>query len=158
MGIETKEGTPNKQPVPIGEDLFALPSSPADKPYLIGSRCKSCGETFFQNRVCCRRCTSEDMERVSLNQTGKLYSFTTIRVKPPHFLGDVPYLMGVVELPEGERIRALLTECDQGSLEIGMDMELVIESVGKTTKPVGKIDVGTEVLGWKFRPRRKEEK
>lgn len=95
------------------------------------------------------------MEEIALSQTGILYSFTTIRVKPPHFIGEVPYIVGVVELPEGERIRTLLTDCDQASLEIGMEMELVIEVVGKTTKPLGKMEVGTEVVGWKFRPLRR---
>lgn len=96
------------------------------------------------------------MEEVGLSRIGRLYAFTTIRVKPPHFIGEVPYLTGVVELPEGERIKTLLTECEQDSLEIGMEMELVVESVGKTSEPIGKIKVGTEVLGWRFRPLRKK--
>jgi uncharacterized OB-fold protein len=145
----------NKGATPVGEGLFSLPSSPSEKPYLIGSKCRSCGESFFPARLCCRQCSSEDMEEIALSQTGTLYSFTTIRVKPPHYIGEVPYIVGIVELPEGERIRTLLTDCDQDSLEIGMEMELVIEVVGRTTKPLGKIEAGTEVLGWKFRPLRR---
>jgi len=95
------------------------------------------------------------MEKVTLSRVGKLFSFTTVRVKPPHFIGEVPYLVGVVELPEGERIKTLLTGCDQSELEIGMEMELVIERVGKLKAPIGSIDAGTEVSGWKFRPLRK---
>lgn len=144
-----------KGATPVGEALFTVPSSPSEKPHLLGSKCRSCGESFFPARLCCRRCSSEDMEEIALSQTGRLYSFTTIKVKPPHFIGEVPYIVGVVELPEGERIRTLLTDCDQASLEIGMDMELVIEIVGKTNKPLGKIEVGTDVTGWKFRPLRR---
>ena len=95
------------------------------------------------------------MEKVTLSRVGKLFSFTTVRVKPPHFIGEVPYLVGVVELPEGERIKTLLTGCDQSELEIGMEMELVIERVGKLKAPIGNIDAGTQVSGWKFRPLRK---
>ena len=145
----------NEGAIPVGDGLFTLPSSPSEKPHLIGSKCRSCGESFFPARLCCRRCSSDDMEEIAIGQTGKLYSFTTIRVKPPHFIGEVPYIVGVVELPEGERIRALLTDCEQDSLELGMEMQLVIEAVGKTTKPLGKIGVGTEVLGWKFKPLRR---
>ncbi|MCJ7791026.1 MAG: OB-fold domain-containing protein [Dehalococcoidia bacterium] len=94
------------------------------------------------------------MEGVALSRIGKLYSFTTVRIKPPHFIGQPPYLVGVVELPEGERIRTLLTECDKDSLKIGMEMELVIERIGTSTEVIGKIEVGTELLGWKFRPLR----
>ena len=71
------------------------------------------------------------MEEISFNRTGKLYAFTTIRVKPPHCIIPVPYTMGIVELNGGERVRTLLTDCDQSSLEIGMEMELVIESIGR---------------------------
>jgi uncharacterized OB-fold protein len=65
--------------------------------------------------------------------------------------------MGIVELPEGERLRALLTDCDRESLKIGMDMELVIESIGKSNEIIGKYPPGTEILGWKFRPVRSKQ-
>ena len=136
------------------DGLFTLSSTSVEKPCLLGNKCRSCGETFFPNRTACRRCSSPDMEAVALSGTGMLYSFTTVRVKPPHFIGQVPYLVGVVELPEGERIRTLLTDCTQESLEIGMEMEVVIESIGETYEAIGKIEPGTEVLGWKFRPKR----
>jgi uncharacterized OB-fold protein len=97
------------------------------------------------------------MEETALSRIGKLYAFTTIRVKPPHYVGQIPYIVGIVELPEGERIRALLTECDQNSLNIGMEMELIIESVGRTVEPLGKIEVGEEILGWKFKPLRRSD-
>jgi len=156
MTAKNNEVKSDQEPVLIAEGLVALPSSSSEKPSLIGSKCRSCGETFFPRRLCCRRCSSEDMEKILLSRIGKLFSFTTVRVKPPHFIGEVPYLVGVVELPEGERIKTLLTECDQGVLEIGMEMELVIESVGRLKAPMGKIEAGTEVSGWKFRPLRKD--
>jgi uncharacterized OB-fold protein len=155
MAQKNNEVKPDKEPILIVEGLVILPSSPTGKPYLIGSKCRSCGETFFQSGLCCRRCSSEDMEKIPLSRVGKLFSFTTVRVKPPHFIGAVPYLVGVVELPEGERIKTLLTGCEQGELEIGMEMELVIERVGKLKAPIGNIDAETEVSGWKFRPVRK---
>ena len=154
MTPKDNEVTFDKEPILIAEGLVALPTSPIEKPYLIGSKCRSCGETFFPSRRCCRRCSSEDMEKIPLSRVGKLFSFTTVRVKPPHFIGEVPYLVGVVELPEGERIKTLLTGCDQSELEIGMKMELVIEYVGKLKAPIGNIDAGTGVSGWKFRPLR----
>ena len=156
MTPKDNEVTFDKEPILIAEGLVALPTSPIEKPYLIGSKCRSCGETFFPSRMCCRRCSSEDMEKIPLSRVGKLFSFTTVRVKPPHFIGEVPYLVGVVELPEGERIKTLLTECDQSALEIGMEMELVIERVGKLKVSMGKNEAGTEVSAWKFKPLRKD--
>ena len=144
-------------PTSVGERFFTLPSAVTEKPHLIGNKCSSCGEVFFPSRLCCRRCSSSEMKEVPLSRRGTLYSFTTIRVRPPYFVGEVPYLVGVVELPEGERIRTLLSHCDQSCLKIGMEMELSIEVVGKSNKPIGKIEVGTEVLGWTFRPVRGQE-
>src|SRR5512136_1156863 len=146
----------DQEPVLIAEGLVALPSSSSKKPSLMGSKCRSCGETFFPSRLCCRRCSSKEMEKIPLSRVGKLFSFTTVRVKPPHFIGEVPYLVGVVELPEGERIKTLLTGCDQSQLEIGMELELVIERVGKLKVSMGKNEAGTEVSAWKFRPLRKD--
>ena len=149
--VDTKKDS-QAAPALVGEDLFKLPSSPSDKPHLMGNKCRSCGEMFFPSRVCCRRCSSEDMEDILFNPIGKLYSFTTIRVKPPHSIMPVPYMVGLVQLEGGEKVKTLLTDCDQSSLKIGMDMELVIESIGETQEPMGSIEVGTDITGWKFRP------
>ena len=142
-------------PISVGERFFTRPSGASESHHLIGSKCISCGEAFFPSRLCCRRCSSREMLEIPLSRTGKLYSFTTIRVRPPHYIGEVPYVVGVVELSEGERIRTLLSHCDQSSLRIGMDMELSIEVIGTANKPLGKIEVGTEVVGWTFRPLRR---
>ncbi|MBI4284904.1 MAG: OB-fold domain-containing protein [Chloroflexi bacterium] len=144
-------------PAPIGEGYFVIPAKPSERPRLLGNKCRSCGEVFFPRRVACRNCSSQDMEDIVFSSSGKLYAFTTIRVRPPHCIVPVPYMLGIVELEGGERVRTLLTDCDQSSLEIGMDMELGIESIGKAQEPVGKIEVGQEVQAWKFRPVRKRQ-
>jgi uncharacterized protein len=138
-----------KERVPIGEGLFVIPSSPSEKPYLVGSKCHSCGEVLFPARHCCRRCYSMDLEQVALSQRAKLYAFTTISVKLPGARLEPPYFVGIVELPEGERIRTLLTDCDPSSLKIGDEMEVIIDAVFHD-------ESGREVLGWKFRPVGKE--
>ena len=142
--------TPQKEQVPIGEGLFVIPSSPSEKPYLIGSKCRSCGEVLFPSRRCCRRCTSLDLEEVALSRRATLNSFTTIGVKLADAKTGPPYFVGIVELPEGERIRTLLTDGDSASLKIGDEMELVIDVVYED-------ESGREVLGWKFKPVRKGE-
>ena len=139
---------PKKEQIPIEEGLFVVPSSPFRKSYLVGSKCRSCGEVIFPPRRCCRRCSSTDLEEVALSRRAKLYSFTSIVVKLPNAKLQPPYFVGVVELPEGERIRTLLTDSDPALLRIGDEMELVIDVVYED-------ESGREVLGWKFRPVRK---
>ena len=58
---------------------------------------------------------------------------------------DPPYAVGYIDLPEGVRIYSMLTEADMKKLEIGMEMELVIEPIRKTSD-------GEEIIGYKFKP------
>ena len=136
----------NKSRVPLKEGLFKLPASPGESPRLIGSRCRSCDETFFPRRKFCRNCLSPNMEEVLLSPRGKLLSFTTVWQAPPGYTGRVPYILGKVDLPEGEHILTQITGCDDEScLEIGMEMELLIDGIGEDA-------AGNEVLMYKFKP------
>lgn len=139
-------------PVPIREGLLKVPSKLGKTSNLIGNKCRSCGEVFFPARVCCRHCSSEDMEEFIIPTVGKLYSFTTIRVRPPHSIMQVPYVVGLVEVAGGEKVKTLIDVKDQSELKIGMDVELIIDVIGKMVEPMGVIKPGQEVLGWKFRP------
>jgi uncharacterized OB-fold protein len=143
--------TSSKEQIPIGKGLFVMPLSPSEKPYLIGNRCRSCGEVFFPTRRCCRRCSSDDLKEIALGRTAKLYSFTTVRVRIPDSKVEPPYLVGIVEFPEGERARTLLADCDPASLKVGADMELMIEAVYED-------ELGRQILGWKYRPLKGTEK
>ena len=53
--------------------------------------------------------------------------------------------MGYIELPAGVRVEARLTENEPQRLEIGMEMELVIE-------PFGRDEAGRTLLTFAFRP------
>lgn len=115
---------------PIQAGLFTWP---ADAPQLLASKCSACGEVAFPRQATCPHCTADAVEAIALSRRGKLWTYTIQRFPPPTppFVGDaanfVPFGVGYVELPEGIRIEARLTESDPQKLAIGMDMELVIE-------------------------------
>ena len=137
-----------KRRIPVREGLWTTPSSPDEKPHLIGSQCLSCGELFFpkMEKGICTHCQSRSLKDVKLGLRGKIYSFSTVMQRPPKFfLGEVPYSYGYVELPEGIRIQSMFTGCDPEELEIGMDVELVIEKLGEDEQ-------GNEVMAHKFGP------
>lgn len=121
----------------------------ADGARLIGSRCRECGEVTFPANPFCPQCCRETTETISLSQRGVLYSFTIQRFKPPPpFRGTepfTPYGVGMIELPEGLRVTAVLEECDPERLQVGMEMELVITKFFED-------DEGNDVLSFKFRP------
>jgi uncharacterized OB-fold protein len=130
----------------LREGIIHLPSSPGDKAYLIGSRCKLCGRSFFPKRSICPDCFEENtLEEKALSPTGKLYSYYISTVAPPGF--EAPLIAGYIDLPEGVRLYAPLTGFDPNStsLEIETKMMLVIDKVCED-------ECGNEVIGYKFKP------
>lgn len=76
---------------------------------IMGSRCRKCGALFLPPRPLCISCQSIDMEWTSFQGAGKLTAFTSIAVAPPAmakegFGRNNPYVVGVVELVEGNKI------------------------------------------------------
>jgi uncharacterized OB-fold protein len=57
----------------------------------------------------CPHCGHADGETVEATGEGTLYSWTVCHVAfDPDFAGDVPYVVGLVDLPEGARVVARL--------------------------------------------------
>lgn len=57
----------------------------------------------------------------------------------------VPYAMGVVDLAEGLRVLGRLGTDDPKSMQVGMDVELILDTLCHDKE-------GNEVITWKFRP------
>jgi uncharacterized OB-fold protein len=136
--------------VPIQAGLFRWPS---ESPRLLASRCRACGELCFPQQESCPACTARDAESVELSPRGRLWTFTIQRFPPPTppWIGPsdpgsfVPFGVGYVELPEGIRVEGRLTENDPAKLEIGMEMELVVEKFQADAD-------GNELVTFAFRP------
>ena len=111
---------------------------------LLGNRCKSCGQVFFPKASICFNCFSENMEELPLSQRGNLYSYTIGRMASLRF--EPPYVLGYIDLPEGVRVLSPLKieQSEYGSLRIGMEMEVIIETLWH--------EGDREVVGWKFKP------
>jgi len=136
--------------VPVAEGLFTWPS---EEPQLIGAKCADCGVTTFPRQATCPRCPSEHMEDVLLPRRGTLWTFTTQEFLPknPPYAGTEtaeefePYGVGYVELPGEVKVETRLTTADVDSLQIGMEMELVV-------LPYRRAADGSDVLTFAFRP------
>ena len=78
-----------------------------EKPYLVGSRCKACGQSYVGTRRHCARCTAIDqMEEIQLSDTGKVWVWTIVHQSAPGI--PTPYVAAIVDLPEGVSVRANL--------------------------------------------------
>lgn len=116
-----------------------------DPPGLLGSRCPACGAHHFPRHETCPYCAADGAEAVTLSGQGTLWSWTAVTAPPPGYAGEIPYGMGVVELPEGIRVITRLTESDPSRLSLGQPMTLHIV-------PLHIDDEGRDVVTYAFSP------
>jgi uncharacterized OB-fold protein len=123
----------------VREGLF----TDSNPPVLLGSRCTVCSRTHFPRADTCPYCAAVDPEPVELSRRGTLWAWTAVTAPPPGYQGEVPFGFGVVELPEGVRVIARLTESDPASLSKGQAMELRVV-------PLHRDDNGNDVVTYAF--------
>jgi len=111
---------------------------------LEGQRCQACGAVQFPPRGACGACRGTALEIYRFSGRGTVFSFAEVAQAPKGFSG--PYLVALVELEEGIRVTAQLTDVDPDEVEIGMPVEMV------TRRLQEKGPHGYLVYGYKFRP------
>ena len=63
--------TNTKKQIPCRDGLWSKPSSPGEKPQLIGSKCPKCGEIYFPVNPTCVNCQSQTMNDIHVEPQGK---------------------------------------------------------------------------------------
>ncbi len=117
------------------------------RPYyyrLEGQRCESCGSIQFPARSACRSCRSGSLAVHRLSGRGTVYSYTEVGQAPQGF--STPYLVAMVDLEEGVRITAQLTDVEPEEVAVGMEVEMVTRRLREYGSD------GYLVYGYKFRP------
>ena len=116
-------------PVSVDPSRLRLDAADGSAGTLLGMRCLDCSVYVFGQAVFCQACTSSRLEPADLSRTGVLYSYTIVRVPPSGWPGVVPYILGEVELPEGPHVLAEVIGVAEDDLEIGIDVELTLQTV-----------------------------
>ncbi|NIQ05146.1 MAG: Zn-ribbon domain-containing OB-fold protein [Candidatus Korarchaeota archaeon] len=91
-----------------------------------GTKCKECGATFFPPREVCPHCYSDEMETYNSSREGKLISWSIVSDPPSKFEKYAPYILGLVELTDGNKIIAQLADVKAKELEFGMRVKAVV--------------------------------
>ena len=119
---------------------------------LIAAKCKSCGTVNFPTTLTCLKCEKTEFEPLKLSGKGKIYCYTTISRggSPPEFSAQQnlvgSYQVAVVELDEGPKIVAQMTNCKPEDLKIGLPVEATFRRIYE--------DDGILRYGIKFMPLR----
>ncbi|WP_232681514.1 Zn-ribbon domain-containing OB-fold protein [Nocardioides sp. R-C-SC26] len=126
------------------------------EPALIGSRCTSCGCTFFPKTAgFCRNpaCDGEEFADAELSRRGTVWSYTDAQYQPPppfippHAEGEayVPFALAAVELAEGIVVLGQVAEgYGVADLTVGSECELVVETLYT--------DESGDRLIWRWKP------
>ncbi|MHB8906366.1 MAG: Zn-ribbon domain-containing OB-fold protein [Melioribacteraceae bacterium] len=96
---------------------------------LEAGKCKQCGNISFPPRLVCPKCKSKTFETVQLSKEGKILMFTIIRVGPDKFSKETPYVVAIIELNDGVRITAQVTDCDVNKVEIGAKVKMIFRKI-----------------------------
>jgi uncharacterized OB-fold protein len=140
---------PPKPRVPAIENWFTMDA----QPQLLGLRDPATGSTFFPKDVAISAAPGRAgaaLEEVPLSRTGRLWSYTTNHYQPPdpYVSPDpfVPYTVAAVELAKERMVvlGQLAPGVDPATLELGMEMELVLDTLFE--------DEQAEHVIWKWRP------
>jgi uncharacterized OB-fold protein len=140
----------SKNRIPAVDGWFTLDEK---APHLIGLRDTESGTTFFPKDVAVSRApgyADAELEEVQLRRTGRLWSYTTNHYQPPapYISPDPfePYTVAAVELSDERMVvlGQLAPGVDPTSLEVGMEMELVLDTLFE--------DDENEYLVWKWKP------
>jgi len=141
--------TDKKKQMLVLDGAWTTPSSAKEKPQLIGSECPHCGEIYFPKKAkkICVHCQKEGLREIKLSRQGEINTFTTIMQQPGgnYYHGPVPYVVGIIELPEKVYIQTIIKTDHPDDLVVGQEVELVIEKIWEDT-------TGSELIGFKFQP------
>jgi len=93
---------------------------------VMGTMCKKCGRKYYPPRMDCAYCRTSDVEWFEIKSKGKLLTFTQVQYGPLGFEADVPYVLGIVQFPEGVNVLSRVSKkIPFEEIKIGMDLNVV---------------------------------
>ena len=102
---------------------------------LIGTRCGNCNKVFFPRRYICPSCRRiGKLEPYKLSGRGKVLSYSVVHEAANGFEDHVPYVLAIIELEEGPRLTAQITDCNPDGVKIGDEVEIVFRRMGQESE------------------------
>jgi uncharacterized protein len=132
---------PDVLPIRPLEDIDSAPFWAALREHrLTAQHCAACGNLQYPPRPACRRCLSFALDQEPLSGRGTLVTYTvTVQSFHRYFDDKIPYVLGVVALPEQDDLRILtrVVDVQEGELHAGLGLTVDFEEVSpELTLPV----------------------
>ena len=134
LGLSDEE---MRKPLPV-PTKWSQPFWDAAKEHrLVLKKCNACGNIDHPPYLYCTACHADEHEWIEASGKATLYSYAVNHFGVPFpFWDDMPYVLAMVDLPEGVRMISNIVDCDLEKLENGMELEVVFDDVtGEITLP-----------------------
>lgn len=118
------------KPLPI-PTRWSQPFWDASKQHkLVLKKCSKCGFIDHPPYLYCTSCHADEHEWVEASGKATLASYAiNVFGVPFPFWADLPYVVVMIDLPEGPRMISNIVECDHDKLENGMELVVVFDDV-----------------------------
>lgn len=110
------------------------------------TRCTQCRATHFPPRTRCHLCRSDQVEEARLSGRGRVLSHARVYQPARGFRDAAGSVTALIELPEGLRLIAQLTDVEPDEVQPGLEVEMVVRRLRADQEE------GMIVYGYKFRP------
>jgi len=127
LGLSDEE---MRKPLPI-PTKWSQPFWDAAKQHrLVLRKCSQCGNIDHPPYLYCTACQADEHEWIEASGKGTLYAYAVNHFGVPFpFWDDMPYVLAMIDLPEGPRMISNIVQCDTEKLENGMELEVVFDDV-----------------------------
>lgn len=97
---------------------------------LLIQHCNDCQANIFFPKKVCPECWSANLSWIESSGKAVVHTFTTmIDMVEPKFMGDLPYVIAMVDLEEGIRMTTRIVNCTPDDVAIDMKVEVAFEDV-----------------------------
>lgn len=97
---------------------------------LLVQHCNDCNSNIFFPKKVCPECWSENLTWIESTGKAKVYTFTEmLDMVEPKFMGDLPYVIAMVDIAEGIRMTTRIVNCKPENVAINMNVEVVFQDV-----------------------------
>lgn len=98
---------------------------------LIGTRCNTCGRSYYPPRKFCPVCRRRsNIEEVQLSGYGTVLSYSVVHDTPVSLKMEKPYVVALIQLDEGPIITSQLA-CEPDEVHDGMRVKAVFRKYGE---------------------------
>lgn len=99
---------------------------------LMLQKCSRCATFNFHPKPWCIECGSRDLVWTEAKPFGTVYSHTvsyTVAMNSPAWAADLPVVLCLIDLDDGARMYAQVTDCAPADIRIGMRVEVHFEDI-----------------------------